>query len=141
MTPSDIVIAVDPGEKRTGIAVAWPERVTCTTHGPWEAVAEVEALIEETNEWQLAAVVAERWVPYGGGSNNFRELIEAKCLGAIQWMCKQHGVVYVEQPTSLLKPTQAIADSRGYVWKSKDRDQHSAETHLYHYLHLGEEPT
>lgn len=128
-----MIIAVDPGEERTGIATMLGcGKVVCHTLKPWQAVRYLDHLL-----WEDVTLVMENWIPYPNqGSNTYRELIEAKCLGALEYMCQTRQVTYAYQPTTILTPTQALADSRGYRWSAIDRDQKSAETHLYYYNHL-----
>ncbi len=125
--------AIDPGEKRTGIAIWIPvDKVICHTLPPWQAVDFLDRILYEDCE-----VVMENWVPYPDTpSNNYRDLIEAKILGAIEHVCRKRNIPYCYQPTTILIPTTALADSRGYRWSSTNRDEKAAETHLYYHRHL-----
>lgn len=126
------IYAIDPGQEHTGIALQYGIMTTCLTLPPWEAVSFLNGRLTTDDQ-----VVMENWVPYPDTpSNAYRDLIEAKILGAIEWICRQRRTPYCYQQTSILVPTQALADSRGYQWAARDRDQKAAETHLYHHMYL-----
>lgn len=131
------IYAIDPGEERTGIAIWIPkDKVICHTLQPWQAVRFLDPLI-----WEDCEIVMENWVPYPDTpSNAYRDLIEAKILGAIEYMCQTRKLRYAYQPTTILTPTTALADSRGYRWAATNRDEKAAETHLYYYKNLRKKP-
>ncbi len=132
------VLAIDPGEKRTGLALYDPDIDTITTFSrdPWDEVGYVERSITTLN-----VIVIENWVsyPHAQAGNAWRELLEVRIIGALEWVCKQHGIEPVFQSTNILIPARAIAKAQGYQWVGDNRDELAAEAHLYHYRHLRED--
>ena len=135
MNGAGAIIAVDPGEKRTGLAVRDLDGTTyCQTIEPWGICVWLSSQPGNT----IHHVVLEQWVPYpdAQAGNAWRDLVEVKQLGALEWICKSRFIPYTYQPTQILTPTQALADADGYQWKATNRDEKAAESHLYYYLNL-----
>lgn len=129
------IIAVDPGEKRTGLAVYDMDGSLYTqSFEPWGICAWLEGQPSQS----IAHVVLEQWVAYpdAAAGNAWRQLLEVRLLGALEWICKTRFIEYSFQPTGILIPTTAYANSEGYQWRALNRDEKAAETHLYHYMHL-----
>ena len=137
-TKPDLTVAVDPGVKRTGLAVSSPTGIVTSSWRPWAAVRYLHNCCQAE---QVEQVILEQWVPYPEAMNGnaWRDLVEVKTLGAMEWLCRQYGVKFCYQATGILKPTQAYANSQGYQWKARNRDEKAAETHLYYYQQLREE--
>ena len=130
------IIAIDPGEKRTGIAVYDLDGSTyCLSREPWQAATWLDTQPSKSIE----LVILEQWVPYphAQAGNAWRDLVEVKTLGALEYICRSARIKYVYQQTSILLPTAARAEYHGYRWTSSNRDEKAAETHLYHYLNQG----
>lgn len=130
------VLVLDPGEKRCGWAFRHTGQLSTFSHGPWEAVNWFDSYIEhQPNPPDM--VVLEQWVsyPHAQAGNAWRDLVEVKVLGAVEYICKKNGVNYVYQQTSLLKPTAARAQANGYNFIARNRDEKAAETHLYYFEH------
>lgn len=129
------IVAIDPGEKRTGMAVRDLDgSIFCQSFEPWGVCGWLES--QPANS--INHVVIEQWVAYPGAAagNAWRKLLEVRQIGAIERWCQIHFVPHSFQPTSILVPTQALADNAGYRWRASNRDEKAAETHLYRHLHL-----
>lgn len=132
---TECIIAIDPGEKRTGLAVRDLDgTIYCQSFEPWG----ICAWLESQPSGSVNHVVLEQWVayPHASAGNAWRQLLEVRLLGALEWICKTRFIPYSYQPTSILIPTQAHADSMGYRWAATNRDEKAAETHLYRYLNI-----
>lgn len=133
------VLAVDTGAKRTGLAT-WTGQTRTMSEKPWDAVQWLQQMLDIG---YFDVVVLERWVPYPGAQhgNAWRELTEVLTLGAMEWECRKSNTHFVYQQTSILTPTMAYADAHDYEWVATNRDEKAAETHLYHYLNMQDQPT
>lgn len=131
------MIALDPGEKRSGLVCLSEHGLHAFTYKPWAAVRWFNGIADKMAD-EIDIVILEQWVPYPDAMNGnaWRDLIEAKILGAFEWICQLNEIPYTYQPTTILVPTTALADARGYQWVATNRDEKAAEAHLYHYRHL-----
>jgi hypothetical protein len=133
-------IAIDPGLERTGVAIHRGAEVECLTLTPWGSVKYVDNYLFNYAS-QVRAVIVERWAIHAGVNATMgRELIEAKTIGAIEWLCGLRKVMYVEQQPSTLRPAGALMR----FWEIKpvatNRDEASAEKHLWYYMLKDRDP-
>lgn len=135
-----VILSFDPGEIRTGLAVGYEDgKVHCFSFEPWDAVQFLETFPLKI----VKHVVLEQWVPYPGAQhgNAWRNLVEVKTLGALEWVCMRNGIPWSHSRTNNLEPTTALANADGYQWQAANRDEKAAEAHLYYYRNLREQET
>lgn len=127
-----MIIAFDPGAKRTGIAVRdLDDSRYCFSREPWLAVL----WLDSQPAISVGLVILEQWTPNPNkqAGNAWRDLVEVKTLGALEWICRSKQIEYIYQPTGILKPIFAMADARGHKWRATNRDEKAAEAHLLHW--------
>lgn len=128
-----IIVGVDPGSKRIGVA-----RLLDKVPEDWETVTSFAALRSFMFKQTPDVVVCEDFILMGEDSHlNKESILTIKIIGRIHGWCDERGIRFVTQPNRC--HALGAQFSGQMVLKSrKDNDAISALNHALYFAHLGE---
>lgn len=137
------IVAIDPGDVHTGIAVFSGGRCqfTITTDriglfdglGVWSASFCPDSL-------RFDAVVMEEFRLYSDKAPALTgsHLETVEIIGAMRERCRREGLKFVTQPAAIKRATKGMLKQRGIALIGGDVHARDAEVHGYYYLMSGE---
>lgn len=131
---SDLLIAIDPGEKYCGFAVFQGGHILkAQTMPPEDMLGRLERELYMKLGWSLTVVIEEFRV-YDNKPMTWSDCRTIEVIGVVAWLCTRHGVELVRQPAHLKKPTAGHVRHRGVTLIGDTVHARDAELHGYHYL-------
>lgn len=136
-------LSFDPGAVHVGMATMQGLRcVQAVEYDPQGAYRVLESALSEGNGPVEEVIIEEfRLYPWKLQEQGFREMLTSECIGVLKYICDRAGVVWVQQPASIQKVTEARMKEQGVRLVSRGNGPHakSAELHgLYRVWKLEE---
>lgn len=136
-----IVVAIDPGERWSGVAVErGNEHVPAITHTmEHERVEDWLCEVLDTCERERAHVVViiEQFKLYATMAATLINdvMLTSQRIGALRYICRQHDIEPVMQGANLQEPGKGYMRQHGIESVAKTAHERSAEAHLWYWWH------
>lgn len=131
---SDLVIAIDPGEKHCGLAVFVDGQTRLAQTLPPDGMLSWLESELRRKPGRPMVVVIEEFRVYDDKPMTWSDCRTIEVIGVVAWLCARHGVELVRQPAHLKKPTAGHVRHRGVTLIGDTVHARDAELHGYHYL-------